>query len=163
MCSIPKCHKPTEANISSMSSWRSQPVAWEDVASFVVRVLWSSPDSPDTDNSVLSLCLFSSFFFTPVEDLNRLLSVCKRVVRRACLLVAAEGRQVVGTEPWGDEAQQASCLKVRNLLWTLGTRTHLQKYAQLILGATALQNTKVCSFTSTTPHSGQFIRYTCTV
>lgn len=126
VCLITKSHKPTEANISSISSWLSWVLVW-DVASYVVLFFWLSPDSPDTDKSVLFLRLFSRFFLTPAltaEDLNRLLSEWKRVVRWAFLLVAAEERQVLGTDPWGDEAQRASSLKVRNFLWTLGTRTN---------------------------------------
>lgn len=116
--SVPKRQKPTEANISSMSSWLA---VW-DVVSHLLLFIWSSSDSPDTDSSVFFLCPFSCSFFTSVlrvEDFNRLLSVWTRVLRRACPLSAAEDRQALGTDPWGVEAQQASRLKVRNLLWML--------------------------------------------
>lgn len=83
-----------------MSSRLSEPEV-SDVALHVDLFLWSSTDSPDTDNSVLFLCLSTCFFFAPVltvEDLNRLLSDCKRVLRPARLPVAVEDRQVFGTD-----------------------------------------------------------------
>ncbi len=115
MFHFPKHHKPTEANISSMSSWWSRLVAWE-VASYVVLFL---------GNSVLFFSLFSRFSLTPAlnaEDLNRLLIEWKRVLWQAFVLNAAEDWQVLGTDPWGDKAQHTSCLKVFNFLWNLEMR-----------------------------------------
>lgn len=126
------------ANISSISSWLSWSLVW-DVISYVVLFFWLSPVSLDTDKSVLFLWPFSGFFLTPpliAVDLNRLLSEWKRVIRWAFLLIAAGKRQVFGTDPRGDEAQSASCFKVRNFLWTLGIRTnhrHVHNYYHLQL------------------------------
>lgn len=120
MCLITKSHKPIEENISSMSSWVPQPVVWGE-ASDLVFFLWPWSDSPESASSLFRR-FFSSFFFTPtltIEDLNRLFSDWKRVLGLAFLLTAEEKLRLLGTDPWSVEAQRASCLKVRNLFWTL--------------------------------------------
>lgn len=117
------CQKPTEANISSMSSWPSHSVFWA-VASSIILLVWYFSDSSITDNSVRLLRLFSCFFFTPlliVENFDRLLSAWKRVLRWAFLLAA--DWQVFRIGPWGVKVQQTSCPKIRNFLCKLRMKT----------------------------------------
>lgn len=117
-------HKPTEANISSMSSWMSESVVW-CVSSCVILLHWFSFRNPNTDKSVpfrRPLCVR----FTPVlteEAGNRLLSDWNSLFSREFLFMTVWKWKVFGTDSFGDKAQQASCLKVCSFLWTLRTRT----------------------------------------
>lgn len=114
------------ANISSMSSWLSQPGVG-GVTRHLLPFVRSSHDGPEADNSGVFLCPLVRLCLTPVlrfEDSNRLLRDWKRVLSRARPLIPAEGRPALGSDLCGDEAQQAFCLKARNFLWTLRTRTN---------------------------------------
>lgn len=116
---VTECHKPIEANISSMSSWPF----WLE-GSEILRLLFFhlSLRRPNTDDWMLFFRLFAFFALSPArsaKDLFWLLTECRQVLARLFLLVRTGQWGLLGTRLWGDKAQWTFCLKVRNFLWTL--------------------------------------------
>lgn len=113
---VTECHKPIEANISSMSSWPF----WLE-GSEILRLLFFhlSLRRPNTDDRMLFFRLFALSPARSAKDLFWLLTECRQVLARLFLLVRTGQRGLLGTRLWGDKAQWTFCLKVRNFLWTL--------------------------------------------
>lgn len=105
-----QCHSPIEAKISSMSSWLSTISALVFFIVFRVEVAGAVG------------CSFSRglLFCLAFEDLKRLLSVWKRVIKwEFPLIVTAEEPHVLIADPWSARTRQTSCFMARNFLRTL--------------------------------------------
>lgn len=104
---VTECHKPIEANISSMSSWLLWLVGSEFL-SHRLLLFCSSLRSPNIDDWLLFFRLFTFFALSPAcsaKDLFWLLTECRRVLEHLFLLVRTGERGPLGARLWDDKAQ----------------------------------------------------------
>lgn len=118
-------HKPTEANMSSMSSWLFWLVGSENLSHRLLFFCLSFR-SPHTEDWLIFFRLFTFFSLAPArsaKDLFLLLTKCRWVFEQIFLLVRTWERGLFSARFGEDKAQRTFCLKDRNFLWTLERAT----------------------------------------